>query len=70
MLVFKNADVARKYESDFDHDPIVHVPGGTNKDGWKGKLSAIPMYAADKLIIQKSNLVRPKENGKKSEPLK
>lgn len=60
MLVLKNADVAEKYVSSFKSDPMVHVPGGKSGNGWKGRLSSIPMAAADRLIEKKSNLVELK----------
>lgn len=50
MIQFKNAAVAAKYESDRDTDPITHLPGGKNKNGWMGLLSEIPIEQADRWI--------------------
>lgn len=60
-IVLKNADVAARYETDFEKDQIIHVPGGRNGDGWKGPLSSIPLHAADKLYAQKHNALRLKK---------
>lgn len=49
-MEFKNADVAEKYTTDQTADPIVHLPGGKNKNGWKGRLSEIPLVQADRWI--------------------
>lgn len=60
-LQFKNQDVAVKYESDRVNDPIVHLPGGKMKNGWKGRLSEIPLAQADRWISQKNqNLLKLK----------
>jgi hypothetical protein len=66
-LQFKNADVASKYESDFDRDPVVHIPaeadekGQSKGNGYKGSLSEITVDHAQRLIKQESNLVREKK---------
>lgn len=59
---FKHAEVEAKYESLHIADPVVHVPGGKNKDGWKGKLSTITPAAADKLFARPGqNLLKLKD---------
>ena len=64
-FTFKNPDVAAKYDSDQTADPLVHFPGGKNGDGWKGKLSEIPLAQADKQILKpKQNLIKLKEVAK------
>ena len=61
-IVFKNPDVAAKYETSYETDPEVHLPGGKNKNGWKGKLSEIPLAQADRWISRpKQNLLTLKE---------
>jgi len=61
-VVFKNTEVEAKYESLHVADPVVHVPGGKNKDGWKGNLSDITLQAADKLFARPGqNLLKLKE---------
>lgn len=60
MLVFKNAQVEAQFESDFENDPIVEM-GGSCDCNYKGPLSGIPLNAAEKLITQKSNLIRRKQ---------
>jgi hypothetical protein len=49
-IQFSNADVAAKYTTDYETDPPVHLPGGKGKNGWKGKLSNIPLEQADRWI--------------------
>lgn len=62
MLVFKNADVAAKYDTDQTADKITHLPGGKNKNGWKGLLSEIPLAQADRWINRPGqNLLKLKE---------
>lgn len=58
---FKNKEVADKYETDFENDPDVHVPGGTGQ-GWRGKLSQLPFEFAEKLQKMDSNLIRAKQS--------
>lgn len=61
MLVFNNADVAAKYTSTFKGDPVVHYPGGKNRNGFKVKLSAISLEQADRLFAMKNqNLLQAK----------
>ncbi|MGN6476314.1 MAG: hypothetical protein ACTHKV_03740 [Flavipsychrobacter sp.] len=74
-LKFKNADVDAKYESEFEKDPVIHIPSekdanGRNKqNGYKGPLSAISVEQAQRLIAQKSNLVTEKKtSGSLSQP--
>jgi hypothetical protein len=67
MIVFKNADVAAKYTTDQTDDKIHHLPGGKNKNGWKGLLSEIPLAQADRWISRPGqNLIRLKEEEKKA----
>ena len=56
-MEFTNADVAAKYNYGHSKDPIVHVPGAKNKNGWKGNLTTIPLEAADRLYAMGSNLL-------------
>ena len=50
MTQFTDPAVAAKYETDYTTDPVVHLPGGKNKNGWKGNLSAMPIEQADRWI--------------------
>ena len=60
--MFKNSEVSAKYESAHVADPVIHIPGGKNKNGWKGNLSAIPLAAADRLFARPGqNLLKLKE---------
>jgi hypothetical protein len=65
-IKFKNADVEKQFESDFEKDPIVHVPADKDENrksknnGYKGPLSEISVDHAERLIRQESNLVRKK----------
>lgn len=69
MLQFKNAETAAKYETDYITDPVVHLPGGKNKNGWKGRLSEIPAEQADRWLNRPNqNLLKLKEI--KKEPVK
>ena len=62
MIQFKNADVAEKYTTDRTADCIVHLPGGKNKNGWKGRLSEIPLVQADRWINRPGqNLLKLRE---------
>ncbi len=64
-VAFKNNEVEAKYESLHVADPVVHIPGGKNKDGWKGNLSDITPAAADKLFARPNqNLLKLKESTK------
>jgi len=59
---FKNPDVAAKYDSAHAADPIVHLPGGKNKNGWKGNLSSMPLEVADRVFARPAqNLLKLKE---------
>jgi hypothetical protein len=49
-IEFKDQAVAVKYTTDQVNDKIHHLPGGKNKNGWKGFLSAIPIEQADRWI--------------------
>lgn len=49
-VVFKDPAVAAKYDTDQTHDKIHHLPGGKSGNGWKGKLSEIPLVQADRWI--------------------
>lgn len=69
MLQFKNAETAAKYETGYTTDPVVHLPGGKNKNGWKGRLSEIPAEQADRWLNRPNqNLLKLKEI--KKEPVK
>lgn len=62
ISMFKNSDVAAKYESAHVADPVVHLPGGKNRNGWKGHLSTIPLEVADRLFARPGqNLLKAKE---------
>lgn len=62
MLKFTNSEVEKKYTSDRDSNPTVHLPGGRNAKGWKGKLADIPLEQADRWIGQKNqNLLKLKD---------
>jgi hypothetical protein len=59
---FSNAEVAAKFDSDQTANPQVHICGGKNGDGWKGKLSDIPLAQAEKQILKPGqNLLKLKE---------
>lgn len=47
---FKNKEVAAKYYTDQTADKVSHLPGGKNGNGWKGRLSDIPLEQADRWI--------------------
>jgi len=55
-MKLENAEVAAKYEAAFNEDQTVTLPGL-----YSGKLSKITIEAADKLMLQKSNLLIPKK---------
>ena len=60
-VVFKVPEVAAKYDTDQTADKVHHLPGGKNKNGWKGKLSDIPLVQADRWISRPGqNLLRLK----------
>jgi hypothetical protein len=59
MLVFKVPEVEAQFESDFDNDPTIEM--GSCHCNYKGPLSGIPLVAAEKLIEEKSNLIRRKQ---------
>lgn len=62
MLKFNNADVEKKYTSERDNNPTVHLPGGKKAKGWKGKLADIPLEQADRWINQPGqNLLKAKD---------
>lgn len=58
MLVFTVPEVEAQFESDFTNDPKIEM--GSCSCNYKGPLSGIPLIAAEKLLEQKSNLVRRK----------
>ena len=62
MLQFKNAEVAEKFTTDYEADPFVHLPGGKLNNGWKGRLSEIPLEQALRWINRPGqNLIKLKE---------
>lgn len=62
MIQFTDAEVAAKYTTDYETDPMVHLPGGKNKNGWRGRLSTIPLVQAERWINRKGqNLIKIKE---------
>lgn len=62
MIQFIDPAVSAKYETDYTADPVVHLPGGKNKNGWKGLLSTIPIAQADRWINRPGqNLLKIKE---------
>jgi hypothetical protein len=52
MITFKDPAVAAKYESDQTADKVHHLPGRKNGNGWKGRLSDIPIEQAERWINQ------------------
>lgn len=65
-VVFKNPDVAAKYEALREKDGKVHIPGGSKipgkeRTGFMGPLSLITLDAADKAFASGSNLLKLKE---------
>lgn len=61
-IEFKDPAVAEKYSTDQTVDKVHHLPGGKNKNGWKGKLSDIPMVQAERWISRPGqNLLKLKE---------
>jgi hypothetical protein len=65
-VVFKNPDVAAKYEAIREKDGKVHIPGGSKvpgveRTGFMGPLSLITLAAADKAYASGSNLLKLKE---------
>lgn len=64
-IILNDKKVAAKYVTDRTKDPTVHVCRL-----YKGKLSNIPLDAADALFSQNSNLLNLKEvSGKNAQPL-
>lgn len=58
LLELQDPEVAKQYRSEFSHDPHVHVAGGSDVGkGWSGKLSTIPLWAAERLVEMESNLL-------------
>jgi hypothetical protein len=61
VIQFKNPDTAKLFETDFENDVLLEVGCQCNNgQGYKGFLSDISPMAATELVIQQSNLVRPK----------
>jgi hypothetical protein len=65
-IVFKNPEVAAKYEALREKDGKVHIPGGSKipgqeRAGFMGPLSLITLAAADKAYASGSNLLKLKE---------
>lgn len=61
-LKFTNPEVDKKYTSDKDSNPTVHLPGGRDAKGWKGKLADIPMKQADRWAARPTqNLLKLKD---------
>ena len=61
-LTFSNPEVDKKYTSDRDNNPPVHLPGGKNAKGWKGRLADIPLEQADRWVSQPGqNLLKLKD---------
>lgn len=70
-VVFKNPDVAAKYEALRSVDGKVHIPGGSKipgqeRAGYMGPLSGITLAAADKAHASGSNLLKLKEATKQT----
>lgn len=63
MVEFKNAATLAKYDTVWNTDPTIHIPGGKKANGWRGKLSDITVENADRLMDQKSNLLKLKVPG-------
>jgi len=62
---FTVPEVAAKFDSDQTANPQVHICGGKNGDGWKGRLKDIPLAAAEKQILKPGqNLIKLKESAK------
>lgn len=60
-IKFTDPAVAAKYATDQTEDKIHHIPGGTTRKGWRGKLSEIPLAVADFQISKKQqNLLKLK----------
>lgn len=67
--MFKNPEVAAKYEALREKDGKVHIPGGSkvpgeDRTGFMGPLSLITLAAADKAYASGSNLLKLKEANK------
>lgn len=68
-MKFNNPDVEAKYCNDHPGDPVVHLPGGKSGNGWKGKLSDVPLEHADRWFSRPGqNLFKLKEAGKIAKP--
>jgi hypothetical protein len=60
-IVFVNKDVADQFETSYETDPVIHLPGANDKNGWKGKLSTIPLAQAIRWVDRPTqNLIRRK----------
>jgi len=79
MVVFKNPEVAAKFEAGREKDGIIDIPCGrqvkgmTDKSGYHGLLSGITLAAAEKAVKYGSNLlkekaVKPSAHKKSDEP--
>lgn len=66
MVVFKNPEVAAKFEACREKDGIIDVPCGkqvngmTDKSGYHGLLSGITLAAAEKAVKYGANLLKEK----------
>ena len=56
-MEFNNKEVAEKYESIMGKDRTIHVPGI-----YSGLLSNITTKAAERMVIDKSNLITAKKS--------
>ena len=64
-IQFTDPQVAEKFETDYETDPKVHLPGdkvnGRLENGWAGKLSNIPLKHAERWVDKpKQNLLKRK----------
>lgn len=68
-VVFKDQEVAKKYEACRQSDGKVHIPSGKEYgSGYAGPLSLITLKAADKAFANGSNILKLKEKtGKPAE---
>lgn len=70
-VIFKNPDVAAKYEACRETDGKVHIPCGKEKGtGFTGPLSLITLPAADKAFKYGSNILKLKEAAAKKQEAK
>lgn len=61
-IIFTDPAVAAKYATDQTDDKVHHLPGGTNGNGWRGKLSEVPLEVADRIYVRPGqNLLKLKE---------